>query len=156
MVALSKGQDDLGYFYPSYITPFTEIYPSDTFVNSASAETGDVVLQGQDENLRALGFDTSETLAKPVSTEADQAIEPGLQAIGGPFVTDAGPGGTAKVQLLPVFSPPDLPEGTLDYGLAEGSVPAATSRPVRCTGTSVTARPRRADITTSRAATWRR
>jgi hypothetical protein len=123
VVVLSKGQDDLGYFYPSYITPFTEIYPSDTFINSASAETGDDVLQGQDENLRKLGFDTSQTLAKPVSIDAGQAAEPGLQVVGGPFVTDAGANGRAQVELLPVFSPPDLPEGTLEYGLPEGSVP---------------------------------
>lgn len=123
VVALSKGQDDLGYFYPSYITPFTEIYPSDTFVNSASAETGDDVLRAQDADLRMLGFDTSPTLAKPVSIDSGQAVEPGLQVIGGPFVTDAGAGGRARVELLPVFSPPDLPEGTLEYGLPEGSVP---------------------------------
>lgn len=133
VVALSKGQDDLGYFYPSYISPFAEIYPSDTLINSGSAETGDVVLQAQDQDLRTLGFDTSPTLAKPVSVDAGQAVEPGLQVVGGPFVTDAGAGGRATVELLPVFSPPDLPEGTLEYGLPEGSVPAgdAPTGPVR-------------------------
>ncbi len=127
VVALSKGQDDLGYFYPSYVTPFAEIYPSDTFINSGSAEAGDVVLQAQDQDLRQLGFDTSPTLTKPVSVDAGQALRPGLQVVGGPFVTDAGFGGRATVELLPVFSPPDLPEGTLEYGLPEGSVPVGNA-----------------------------
>jgi hypothetical protein len=123
VVALSKGQDDLGYFYPSYVTPFTEVYPSDTFINSASAETGDVVAAGQDENLRALGFDTSAVLPRPAAVDAPQTVSPGLQVVGGPFDTDAGPSGAARVRLLATYSPPDLPEGTLAYGLPAGSAP---------------------------------
>jgi len=123
VVALSKAQDDLGYFYPSYVTPFTELYPSDTYINSASAETGDVVAGAQAENLRALGFDTTTTLPRPLATDPGQALSPGLQVVGGPFDTDAGPDGRARVPLLATYSPPDLPEGTLAYGLPAGSVP---------------------------------
>jgi hypothetical protein len=123
VVALSKGQDDLGYFYPSYVTPLAEAYPSDTATNSASAETGDIVMAAQDANLRALGFDTRAALPKPVAVDPGQTVRPGLQVVGGPFVGDAGHGGRRTVRLLATFSPPDLPEGTLDYGLPAGSVP---------------------------------
>ncbi|HVW79485.1 MAG TPA: hypothetical protein VHB69_00900 [Mycobacteriales bacterium] len=122
VIALSKGQDDLGYFYPAYVTPFTEIYPSDTFTNSASAVTGDVVVAGQEQNLAALGFATRPHVIDPVSTQPLQALAPGLQVVGGPFVTDAGPDGEARVRMIATYSPPDLPEATTADGLPVGSV----------------------------------
>lgn len=133
VVALSKGQDDLGYFYPSYVTPLTEVYPSDTLTNSGSAEVGDDVMSAQAANLRALGFDTATVLPRPVSVDPTQQAKPGLQVVGGPFTTDAGRNGRARVRLLATYSPPDLPTGTLDYGPPTGSVPAgvAPSGPVR-------------------------
>jgi hypothetical protein len=132
VVALSKGQDDLGYFYPSYVTPLTETYPSDTLTNSGSAEVGDDVMSAQAANLRALGFDTATVLPRPVSVDPSQQGKPGLQVVGGPFTTDAGRHGRGRVRLLATYSPPDLPTGTLDYGLPTGSAPAgvAPSGPV--------------------------
>jgi hypothetical protein len=122
VVGLSKGQDDLGYFYPAYVTPFTEIYPSDTFTNSASAVTGDEVVAGQERNLAAIGFVTTDKVLDPVKVDPLQALKPGLQVVGGPFVTDAGPDGTAKVRMIATYSPPDLPEATTADGLPVGSV----------------------------------
>jgi hypothetical protein len=120
VVALSKGQDDLGYFYPAYVTPFAEIYPSDTFTNSASAVTGDDVIAGQEQNLSAIGFATRHRSLAPEQVDPLQALYPGLQVVGGPFVTDAGPGGTAKVRMIATYSPPDLPEATTADGLPVG------------------------------------
>jgi hypothetical protein len=122
VVALSKGQDDLGYFYPAYVTPFTEIYPSDTFTNSASAVTGDAVIAGQESNLDAIGFATHHRSLAPVTVDPLQALYAGLQVIGGPFVTDAGRNGRATVRLIGTYSPPDLPEATTADGLPVGEL----------------------------------
>lgn len=134
VVALSKGQDDLGYFYPSYVTPLTEVYPSDTLVNSASAETGDDVVTGQLANFRALGVRvTSSPVPQRSTVHGSQQAKPGLQIVGGPLATDAGRG---RVRMIATFSPPDLPEGTLQYGLPVGAgTPAADAPtgPVRWT-----------------------
>jgi hypothetical protein len=121
VIGLSKGQDDLGYFYPAYVTPFTEIYPADTFTNSASALTGDLVVAGQEQNLAAIGFATQAQVLDPVTIDPLQALRPGLQVVGGPFVTDAGPDGTARVRMIATYSPPDLPEATTADGLPVGS-----------------------------------
>jgi hypothetical protein len=120
VVALSKGQDDLGYFYPAWVTPFTEIYPSDTFTNSASAVTGDAVIAGQESNLDKIGFATRHVALAPVSTAPLQALDAGLQVIGGPFVTDAARNGKAKVRMIATYAPPDLPSGTTEDGLPVG------------------------------------
>ncbi len=131
VIALSKGQDDLGYFYPSYVTPMTEVYPSDTLTNSASAATGDAVVDGQSANLAALGFHvTASPAPDPVAVDPNQQTQPGLQVVGGPFTAD---GPHAEVRMIATFSPPDLPQGTLQYGLPVGSVTAGTtpSGPVR-------------------------
>lgn len=124
IVALSKGQDDLGYFYPSWVTPFTEFYPSDTLTNSASAFAGDDLIRAQAQNLRAIGFDVARAFPRPVGIRPVQQLAPGLQVVGGPLTTDAGASGRAVVQLLATYSPPDLPEGTLSYGPPVGGVDA--------------------------------
>lgn len=124
VVALSKGQDDLGYFYPSYVAPFTELYPSDTLTNSAAAELGDAVLQAQAANLRADGVRVAPALPRPVAVDPQQQLRPGLQIVGGPLVARAGRDGRVTVRLIATYSPPDIPQGTLDYGLPVGSIPA--------------------------------
>ncbi|HVT65821.1 MAG TPA: hypothetical protein VHD81_11750 [Mycobacteriales bacterium] len=121
VVGLSKGQDDLGYFYPAYVTPFTELYPSDTFTNSASAVTGDAVVGGQEQNLSALGFATRHRWIAPVPVQPLQALYAGLQVIGGPFVAAAGKDGKATVRMIATYAPPDLPSATTADGLPAGS-----------------------------------
>jgi hypothetical protein len=123
VVALSKGQDDLGYFYPAYVAPFTELYPSDTLTNSAAAELGDAVLQAQAANLRADGVRVATALPRPVEADPKQQVEPGLQVVGGPLTARAGRRGHISVRLLATYSPPDIPSGTLNYGLPVGSLP---------------------------------
>lgn len=122
VVALSKGQDDLGYFYPAYVTPFTEFYPSDTFTNSASAVTGDAVVAGQESNLDGLGFATRHRWIAPVQVQPLQALYAGLQVIGGPFVATAGRDGKATVRMIATYAPPDLPSATTADGLPAGSL----------------------------------
>jgi hypothetical protein len=84
--------------------------------------TGDEVVAGQERNLAAIGFVTTDKVLDPVKVDPLQALKPGLQVVGGPFVTDAGPDGTAKVRMIATYSPPDLPEATTADGLPVGSV----------------------------------
>ncbi|HZU78574.1 MAG TPA: PKD domain-containing protein [Acidimicrobiales bacterium] len=134
VVAMSKGQDDLGYFYPSWVAPFAAaVYPSDQFLDSVGPAAGDLVITGQLQNLHALGFTTGAPLAEPLPVDVAQTTAPGLQVVGGPFVGDATTGGGLSVTMLAVYSAPDLPEGTLDYGPPAGSAPVAlgTKGPVQ-------------------------
>ena len=125
VVALDKGQDDLGYFYPSWVTPFAAaMYPSDGFTNSAGPLLGGVVIRRQLANLARLGFATAASPAAPTPGDVAHAAAPGLQVVGGPFEGDADSAGELATELLAVYSPPDLPEGTTAYGLPAGSVPA--------------------------------
>ena len=117
VVALSKAQDDLGYFYPAWVTPAGVVYPSDTVSNSVAPEAGDAIIAAQVDNLRGLGFATGAPLAAPPETDPVQTTRPGLQALAAPMVGDAGPDGTLAVALQALYSPPDLPEGTVNYGL---------------------------------------
>lgn len=134
VVILSKAQDDLGYFYPSWVAPFAAaVFPSDQFTNSASAVAGDAVIDGQLADLAELGFTTSAALPGPPPIDAAQVAEPGIQATGGPFTGDAGSSGRLSVALLATYSPPDLPEGELAYGAPAGNVPVeqGTKGPLR-------------------------
>lgn len=134
VVAMSKAQDDLGYYYPSWVAPFAAaVYPSDQFLDSVGPAAGDLIIAGQLQNLAALGFTTTAPVAAPLAVDATQTLKPGLQVVGGPFVGDATTGEGLPVTMLAVYSAPDLPEGTLDYGPPAGSVPVAlgTTGPVQ-------------------------
>jgi hypothetical protein len=106
VVALSKGQDDLGYFYPAWVDPFTAAYPTDQGTFSVAPQAGDQVMQGQLANLRALGF-TTEPLAVPAPLPAHytQALRPGLQALADPMFGVARAGRALPVVLEAIFAP---------------------------------------------------
>ena len=55
VVALSKGQDDWGYFYPSFDYPFTATYDSDHHIYNVAPQAGDQVIHGQLDNLGRQG-----------------------------------------------------------------------------------------------------
>jgi len=133
VIGLSEAQDDIGYFYPAWESALAAaVYPSDGFTNSVAPEAGDVVIKGQVADLQALGFATTVAAATPLPFTVTQSVAPGLQVVGGPFDAVAGPGGRAAVQLLAVYSPPDLPEGTLNYGPPNGvALEQATLGPVQ-------------------------
>ncbi|HZU61705.1 MAG TPA: PKD domain-containing protein, partial [Solirubrobacteraceae bacterium] len=124
VIALDKGQDDLGYFYPSWVTPFAAaVYPSDGFTNSTGPLVGQAVIRGQLANLAALGYTTTTPPSGPAPGHLTHSTAPGLQVMGGPYVGDAGASGKLTTHLLAVYSPPDLPEGTLAYGPPTGGLP---------------------------------
>jgi hypothetical protein len=113
IVALSKGQDDTGYFYPSWVYPFAAgLYPTDQGTFSIAPQAGDQILQGQLANVAALGFQAA-PLAVPAPLPADyaQALRPGLQALAAPPTSNAAPssGGQAEsaVVLQAIYAPAD-------------------------------------------------
>lgn len=104
VVALSKGQDDLGYFYPAFVTPFTSTYPSDHLEFNVAPQAGDQILLGQAANLRAVGFDATTPVGRPLPTDTGAASRPAVQALAAPAAGDVGRGGRSRRRSAP--SPP--------------------------------------------------
>jgi hypothetical protein len=106
VVALSKGQDDLGYFFPSWVYPFTEVYPTDQGTFNVAPQAGDQIIQSQIANLRALGFTTAPlTVPVPLPTDYAAAARPGLQALASPPAGDVGRAGVLPVTLQAIYAP---------------------------------------------------
>src|SRR3954451_23620799 len=151
VVALSKGQDDLGYFYPAFVYPFTATYDSDHHTYNVAPQAGDQVIQGQFDNLSALGFGVDRTVARPLPNRYEQGLAPGVQALAAPPEGDVGADGTLPVTLQGIygaaqFGGADL-DGPLRWDFGDGTTGESGSekrfvhafRPGRYTAT-VTAR----------------
>ncbi|HUZ28590.1 MAG TPA: PKD domain-containing protein [Solirubrobacteraceae bacterium] len=108
IVALSKGQDDWGYFYPAWAWGFTWFYRSDHNIFNVAPQAGDQIILGQSQNIGKLGFPVeTAALSTPPPTRWQQALRPGLQAMADPTWGDATPGsavtvGTSPTDTLPV------------------------------------------------------
>src|SRR5207302_10575630 len=76
VVALSKGQDDLAYFYPSWAYPVTLAWGSDHWEYNVAPQAGDQIVQGQLQNAAALGFGTGTRIATPRANDYGQMVEP--------------------------------------------------------------------------------
>src|SRR4051794_2041303 len=114
VVALSKGQDDLGYFYPAFVYPFTATYDSDHHIYNVAPQAGDQVIQGQLANLGALGFTTDPTVAEPMDNRYEQGFQPGVQALAAPPEGDAGPDGALPVTLQGIYGAANFGGNPLD------------------------------------------
>jgi hypothetical protein len=106
VVALSKGQDDLGYYYPAFVYPAAFVYNSDHHIYNVAPTAGDQIIQGQVANIAALGFGSHFDVARPLPANYEQALHPGLQALASPGAGDAGPAGTLPVTLQAIYAPP--------------------------------------------------
>jgi len=108
IVALSKGQDDWGYFYPAWAWGFTWFYRSDHNIFNVAPQAGDQIILSQTQNIGQLGFPVeTAALSVPPPTRWQQALRPGLQAMADPTWGDAAPGssvsaGTSPTDTLPV------------------------------------------------------
>ena len=108
IVALSKGQDDWGYFYPAWAYGFTWFYQSDHNIFNVAPQAGDQIILDQTQNIGKLGFPVeTPDVATPLPTRWEQAARPGLQAMAEPTWGDASAGselsvGTSPVNTLPV------------------------------------------------------
>ena len=99
VVALSKGQDDFGYFFPSYDYVFPELYNSDHLLFSVAPQAGDQVIQDQVGNLGRLGFATQPALESPLPNRYAQKLKPGLQTMASiPLVAALGRAETSLCQ----------------------------------------------------------
>lgn len=106
VIGLSKGQDDLGYYYPSWVTPFAYAYPTDQGTFNVAPQAGDEIMQGQLANVAAVGFGT-QPVAVPSPLPADYAatLRPAVQALASPTYAVAGSGGRARVVLQAIYAP---------------------------------------------------
>ena len=104
VVALAKGQDDLGYFYPAWVYPFTYVYDSDHGQFNVAPQLGDQVIEQHIANLQALGFTADQDVGKPLPTRFEQGLRPGVQAMASPSRGDAGADGTFSPVFEAVFN----------------------------------------------------
>src|SRR3981081_2566984 len=81
IVALAQGPDDRAYFFPAPVYPVTIAWGSDHYEYNVAPQAGDQIIQGQEQNLAALGFQTGPGIAMPGNNDYQQALQPGLQLI---------------------------------------------------------------------------
>jgi len=106
IVALSKGQDDWGYFYPAWTWGFTSLYPSDHNIYNVAPQAGDQVILQQADNMRALGFTVDPAVGTPLPTRWEQALRPGVQAMASPTWGDAdAQTGSLPVTFTTIYDP---------------------------------------------------
>src|SRR5205807_4390573 len=90
VVALSKGQDDFGYFFPAFDAPYPQLYNSDHAVFNVSPSLGDQIIAADEALLGAIGFRTQSLAATPLRNDYAQKKLPGLQTLASPPTGDAG------------------------------------------------------------------
>jgi hypothetical protein len=105
VIALSKGQDDFGYFYPAFAYPFTFAYNSDHQIYNVAPQAGDQIVQEQTANVGALGFQAHFDPARPLPNRYEQGVRPGLQALASPATGDVGRSGQFSTVLQAIYSP---------------------------------------------------
>jgi hypothetical protein len=115
IVALSKGQDDWGYFYPAWTWGFTSLYTSDHNTYNVAPQAGDQVILQQADNMRALGFTVDPAVGTPLPTRWEQALRPGVQAMASPTWGTASAGtGTLPVTFTAIYDPAFVNGSDLD------------------------------------------
>lgn len=118
VVSLSKAQDDLGYFYPEWVYPYTSLYPSDHGDFNVSTHIGETVIDEHIKNAASLGFETERPASTHLATDWARAFWPGLQAMASPLKGCAGDDGTLAVTLQGFYEPA-LFEGRDIQGMIE-------------------------------------
>jgi hypothetical protein len=113
VVALSKGQDDFGYFFPAYDYVFPELYNSDHAIFNVAPQAGDQIIAGQQANLTALGFKTGSPFAQPLANQYFQKLKPGLQALASPPTGDADRTGRFTTTLQAIYMPASVADAPL-------------------------------------------
>lgn len=114
VVALSKGQDDFGYFFPAFDAPYPELYNSDHAVFNVSTSLGDQIIAADEALLSAIGFHTNALAASPLANDYAQKKLPGLQTLASPPTGDAGSSGRFTTTLQAIY----MPAAVIDAQLA--------------------------------------
>jgi hypothetical protein len=110
VIALAKGQDDMGYFYPAWVHPFTFLYESDHWTYNVAPQFGDQVIEDQLLNLGELGFETLPSVSTPMKTDWGHAIKAGIQAMASPARGSLSSDGKFTTELRSIFN--SAPYGT--------------------------------------------
>jgi hypothetical protein len=125
VVALSKGQDDFGYFFPAFDAGFPEVYNSDHAVFNVSPSLGDQIVSADESLLSAVGFRTRSLAASPLHNDYAQEKLPGLQTLASPPTGDAGPAGKFTTTLQAIYMPAaniDAPlDGQIHWDFGDGA-----------------------------------
>ncbi len=125
VVALSKGQDDFGYFYPAFDAPYPQLYNSDHATFNLSPYVGDQIIASQETLLSAIGFRTRSLAATPLANNYAQKKLPGLQTLASPPTGDAGGSGGFTTTLQAIYMPAaqiDAPlSGQVHWDFGDGS-----------------------------------
>ena len=114
VVALSKGQDDFGYFYPAFDAPYPQLYNSDHALFNVSTHLGDQVISADEKLLSDIGFHTESLAATPLRNDYGQKKLPGLQTLASPPTGDATRRGRFTTTLQAIY----MPAAQLDAPLA--------------------------------------
>ncbi|MFA5890855.1 MAG: PKD domain-containing protein [Actinomycetota bacterium] len=125
IVSLSKGQDDLGYFYPSWAYPAGWVYQTDTSLFNVGPQMGDQVINEQLSNISKLGFITDMGFGMPARFRPTQILRPALQGIASPPAGSAGPDGTFTTTLQAMYAPAVVNgnplDGTVHWDFGDGT-----------------------------------
>jgi hypothetical protein len=105
VIALSKGQDDLGYFMPAWAYAYGVALNTDHPVFSVAPQMGDEVAATDGQLATDLGFtDTLPPGSLPAPHDFSAAFKPGLQALAASAAGDAGPDGRYHPQLEAIYN----------------------------------------------------
>jgi hypothetical protein len=125
VVALSKGQDDFGYFYPAYDYALPELYNSDNTIFNVGPQVGDLVIHDQVAQLGRLGFDAGQALETPLPNNYLEKLRPGLQTLASPPTGDAGPNDRFTTRLQAIYMPASILDrplaGQVHWNFGDGS-----------------------------------
>jgi PKD domain len=105
VVSLSKAQDDLGYFFPAWVYPYTFLYPSDHWQFNVSTQIGDLIIREHLRNAATLGFLTDPPSSGNLPTDWSRAWKPGLQALASPMQGSVGEDGLLPIALQAIYEP---------------------------------------------------
>lgn len=105
VIALSKGQDDLGYFMPAWTYAFGPAEGTDHPIFSVGPQMGDQVAVAQGQLASAVGFSSTPLPASlPAQRDVAAVFNPGLQALAASAYGDAGPDGRYHPQLEAIYN----------------------------------------------------
>jgi hypothetical protein len=113
VIALSKGQDDFGYFYPAYDAAFPELYNSDHGIFNVAPQAGDQIIQDQVADLGRVGFATDPAFEAPLPNQYAQKLKPGLQTLASPPTGDTGRDGLFRTTLQAIYMPASVADRPL-------------------------------------------
>ena len=88
VLVAGQAQDQLGYYYPAWVTPFTQVYSVNHLTFNTSTVLADENVAAHTANSEALGFGGEPQTMPPVDVDPCRAHEAGVQVIVYPNARD--------------------------------------------------------------------